>query len=163
MFTPSLILLARAVHILAGVYWAGAMFVFVGILLPALRKEGAGATLVPAMKQLGMRAGIAGLLTILAGIYLFAALHGQDESVGGKVLGIGGAAAILAFLIALFVNMPAGRKLAKLHAAPAVDAKDRERMAAALQSRVHLGARLIAGLLAVAVLCMAVFRYASLL
>ena len=139
------------------------MFVFVGILLPALRKEGAGATLAPVMKQLGMRSGIAGLLTILAGIYLFAALHAQDESTGGKVLGIGAVAALLAFLIALFVNMPAGRRLAKLNSALAADAKDRERVAAALQSRVRLGAHLIAALLAVAVLCMGVFRYASLL
>lgn len=161
MFSPTLIVIARAVHILAGVYWAGGMFVFAGILLPALRKEGAGAALVPVMKQLGMRTGIAGLLTILAGIYLFAALHAQDDSAGGKVLGLGASAAILAFLIALFVNMPAGRKLARLHASPA--AKDQERVAAALQSRVRLGAGLIAGLLGIAVLCMAVFRYASLL
>ncbi|HEV2112196.1 MAG TPA: hypothetical protein VGT99_12635 [Gammaproteobacteria bacterium] len=159
MFSPTLILVARAIHILAGVYWAGAMFVFAGSLLPAMRK-GAPA-LVPVMKQIGMRTGIAGLLTVLAGIYLFAALHSQDESLGGKLLGIGAVAAVLAFLIALLVNMPAGRKLAKLHASP--PAKDQERVAAALQARVVLGARLIAGLLGIAVLCMAVFRYASLL
>jgi len=161
MFSPSLIVLARAIHILAGVYWAGAMFVFAGSLLPAMRNG--GPALVPVLKSIGMRSGIAGLLTILAGIYLYAALHSPDESLGGKVLGIGAAAAILAFLIALLVNMPAGRKLAKLHASPAADAKNQERMAAALQFRVRLGARLIAGLLGIAVLCMAVFRYASLL
>jgi hypothetical protein len=161
MFSPTLIVLARAIHILAGVYWAGAMFVFAGSLLPAIRNG--GPTLVPVMKQLGMRTGIAGLLTIFAGLYLFAGLHAHDDSAGGKVLGIGAAAALLAFLIALFVNMPAGRKLAKLHASPAADAKDQERVAAALQSRVRVGARLIAGLLGIAVLCMAVFRYVGLL
>lgn len=161
MFSPTLIVLARAIHILAGVYWAGAMFVFAGSLLPATRNG--GPALVPLMKNLGMRSGIAGLLTILAGIYLFAALHAQDDSAGGKVLGIGAAAAVLAFLIALFVNMPAGRKLAKLRTSPAADVKDQERVAAALQQRVRVGAHLIAGLLGVAVLCMAVFRYASLL
>jgi len=162
MFSPSLIVLARAIHILAGVYWAGAMFVFAGSLLPAMR-NGGGPALVPVMKQIGMRTGIAGILTILAGLYLFAGLHANDDSAGGKVLGIGAAAAILAFLVALFVNMPAGRKLAKLHANSPADAKDQERVAAVLQSRVRLGARLIAALLGIAVLCMAVFRYASLL
>lgn len=161
MFTPSLIVLARAVHILAGVFWAGSMFVISGTLLPAMRAN--GPVLVPMMKRLGMLSGIAGLLTILAGIYLFAALHGQDESTGGKVLGIGAIAAILAFVIALFVNMPAGRKLAKLYATPMADAKDQERMLSTLQFRIRLGVRLISGLLGVAVLCMAVFRYASLL
>ena len=162
MFSPTLVVLARAIHVLAGVYWAGAMFVFAGSLLPAMRNGGAPA-LVPVLKQIGMRTGIAGLLTILAGIYLFAALHAQDESIGGKILGLGAAAAILAFLVALFVNMPAGRKLAKLHANPPTDAKDQERVAAALQSRVRIGAGLIAALLGIAVLCMGVFRYAGLL
>lgn len=160
MFTPTLILLARAIHILAGVYWAGAMFVMAGSLLPALRNNnGAGPALVPVMKGIGMRTGIAGLLTILAGSYLFAALHAHDDSAGGMVLNIGAIAAVLAFLIALFVNMPTGRKLAQLHANPPADTK----VVAALQSRVSLGIRLIAGLLGITVLCMAVFRYASLL
>src|SRR5215469_8048789 len=102
MFSPTLILIARAIHIGAGVYWAGAMFVFVGSLLPAMR-SGGGPALVPVMKQIGMRTGIAALFTILAGMYLYAALHSDDESVGGKVLGIGAACAVLAFLIALVV------------------------------------------------------------
>ena len=160
MFSPTLILLARAIHILAGIYWAGAMFVMAGSLLPALRNNnGAGPALVPVMKGIGMRSGIAALISIIAGFYLFAGLHAQDQSTGGKVLGIGAAAAILAFLVALFVNMPSGRKLAQLHANPPADAK----LVAALQSRVSLGTRLIAGLMGITVLCMAVFRYASLL
>lgn len=162
MFSPTLIVLARAIHILAGVYWAGAMFVFVGSLLPAMR-SGGGPALVPVMKGIGMRTGIAAILTILAGIYLFAGLHAHDDSTGSKVLGIGATAAILAFIVAFFVNMPAGRKLAKLNANPPADPQQRAQQAAALQSRVTLGARLIAGLLGIAVLCMAVFRYAALI
>ena len=163
MFSPTLILVARAIHILAGVYWAGAMFVLAGNLLPALRKEGVGPVLVPVMKNLGMRSGAAGLVTILAGMYLYAGLHAHDDSMGGKVLGFGAAAAILAFLIAVLVNMPAGRKLAKLHAEPATDAAQRARLVASLQMRVSIGIRLITALLGIAVLCMAVFRYAGLL
>lgn len=162
MFSPTLIVLARAIHILAGVYWAGAMFVFVGSLLPAMR-SGGGPALVPVMKSIGMRSGIAAILTILAGIYLMAGLHAHDDSTGGKVLGIGAAAAILAFIVAFFVNMPAGRKLAQLNANPPADPQQRTQQAAALQSRITLGARLIAGLIGIAVLCMAVFRYASLI
>ncbi len=158
MFSPTLILVARAIHILAGVYWAGAMFVFAGSLLPAMR-SGGGQALVPVMKSIGMRTGIAGLLTILAGSYLFAALHAHDDSTGGIVLNIGAIAAVLAFLIALLVNMPSGRKLAKLNATPPADPQ----LMAALQRRITLGVRLIAGLLGITVLCMAVFRYAALI
>lgn len=162
MFSPTLILLARAIHILAGVYWAGSMFVMVGNLLPAMR-NGAGPALVPVMKSIGMRSGIAALLTIFAGFYLYAALHGEDKSAGAQVLTIGAIAAIFAFLVGVVVNMPAGRKLAQLNANPPADPQQRARQAAALQSRVTLGTRVIGVLMGVAVLCMAVFRYASLL
>jgi len=162
MFSPSLILLARAIHILAGVYWAGAMFVLVGSLLPAMR-SGGGPALSPVMKSLGMRSGAAALLSIFAGLYLFAGLHAHDDSAGGKVLGIGAAAGILAFLVGVLVNMPASRKLAQLSANPPADPQQRAQQAAALQSRVTLGTRLIALLMFVAVLCMAVFRYAALI
>ena len=164
MFSPTLILLARAIHILAGVYWAGSMFVMAGHLLPALRNNtGAGPALVPVMKGIGMRSGIAALITIFAGFYLFAALHGEDKSAGAQVLTTGAIAAILALIIGFAVNMPAGRKLGQLNANPPADPQQRAQQAAALQSRITVGTRLIALLMFVAVLCMAVFRYAALL
>lgn len=162
MFSPTLILVARAIHILAGVYWAGAMFVLAGSMLPAMR-NGGGPALAPVMKSIGMRSGIAALISIFAGFYLFAGLHAHDDSTGGKVLGIGATAGILAFLVGVVVNMPAGRKLVQLNANPPADPQQRAQQTAALQSRIVLGARLIAFLMGVAVLCMAVFRYASLL
>lgn len=163
MFSPTLILIARAIHILSGVYWAGSMFVMAGTLLPAMRNPGAGPVLGPVMKGLGMRVGVAAILTILAGLYLMAALHPHDSSPSGIVLGVGAAAAILAFLVALFISMPSGRKLTALLAAKDLAADEKNRQMAALQGRMALGARLMAGLLGLAVLCMAVFRYAGLL
>lgn len=163
MFSPTLILIARAIHILSGVYWAGSIFVTAGTLLPAMRNPGAGPVLGPVMKTLGMRIGVAAILTILAGLYLMAALHPHDSSPSGIVLGVGAAAAILAFLVALFISMPSGRKLAALLAAKDLAADEKNRQMAALQGRVALAARLMAGFLGLAVLCMAVFRYAGLL
>ena len=159
MFSPTLILLARAVHILAGIYWAGAVFITVGSLMRAAPAIGPG--LVPVMKQIGQRSGIAALLTLIAGLYLFAALHAQDDSVGAKVLGVGAAAALLAFVVGLAVNKPAGGKLVRLQASPPADAAERQRLVAALQSRIRLGTRLVAALVGISVLCMAVFRYAG--
>jgi len=163
MFSPTLILIARAIHILSGVYWAGSIFVVAGTLLPAMRNPGAGPVLGPVMKGLGMRVGIAALLTIFAGLYLMAALHPHDSSPSGIVLGVGAAAAVLAFLVALVISMPSGRKLAALLAAKDLAAEEKNRQMAVLQGRVALAARLMAGLLGIAVLCMAVFRYAGLL
>ena len=163
MFSPTLILIARAIHIFSGVYWAGSIFVVAGTLLPAMRNPGAGPVLGPVMKSLGMRVGIAALLTILAGLYLMAALHPHDNSPSGIVLGVGAAAALLAFLVALAVSMPSGRKLAALLAAKDLGAEEKNRQMAVLQGRVVLAARAMAGLLGLTVLCMAAFRYAGLL
>ncbi|HEU5399095.1 MAG TPA: hypothetical protein VFV77_07420, partial [Gammaproteobacteria bacterium] len=86
-----------------------------------------------------------------------------DNSPSGIVLGVGAAAAILAFLVALAVSMPSGRKLATLLATKDLAADEKNRQMTALQRRVALAARVMAGLLGLTVLCMAVFRYAGLL
>ncbi len=80
------------------------------------------------------------------------------------VLKSGAAAALLALAIGLLVARPAGQKLAKLHEGRmdgAVPAPNAARQLAALRMRAAVSSRLAAGLLGVAVLAMAVFRYAS--
>jgi uncharacterized membrane protein len=134
MSSALLILLARAVHILGGVTWAGSVFVMTSAILPfAARQgnEGFGQWVRPIGRKVGPAAGIAAILTILSGIYMMAVLHPQDRSVGGIVLISGATAALLSFVSGFFTRGSA------------------------------VGARITAALLGLAVLAMAVFRYAA--
>ena len=134
MSSPLLILLARAVHILGGVSWAGAVFMMTSTILPLAAKhgnEGFGQWVQPIGRKVGPAAGIAAILTILSGIYMMAVLHPHDRSIGGIVLMSGAAAAVLSFLSGFFTRGSA------------------------------VGARVTAALLGLAVLAMAVFRYAA--
>jgi len=129
------ILLARAVHILSGVSWAGSVFMMTSAILPLAARpgnEGFGQWVPAIGRKVGPAAGIAAVLTILSGIYLMAVLHPHDRSVGGIVLISGAVAALLSFVSGFFLR---GRSIA--------------------------GARVTAGLLGLAVLAMALFRYVS--
>ncbi|MBR0344355.1 MAG: hypothetical protein IJI03_03730, partial [Rudaea sp.] len=89
MLQIDLIVRARAIHVIAGVAWAGATFMLASVIVPiALRHgaEGAGRWMGLAARRAGMSSMIAALLTVLSGIYLFAVLHAQDASAGGFVL-----------------------------------------------------------------------------
>jgi len=134
MSSALLILLARAVHILGGVSWAGAVFMMTSTILPLAAKpgnEGFGQWVQPIGRKVGPAAGIAAILTILSGIYMMAVLHPNDRSIGGIVLISGATAAVLSFLSGFFTRGSA------------------------------VGARVTAALLGLAVLAMAVFRYAA--
>jgi uncharacterized membrane protein len=161
------IVLARAIHVMAGVAWAGAAFILALVIVPLIARhgaEGAGRRLGLVARRSGMLSGVAALLTVLSGIYLFVALHPHDRSAGGLILMSGAAAALLSMAVGALVGRPAGQRLAKLHdarpdgAAPSPEAI---REQARLRARATLSARVAAGLLGLAVLAMAVFRYAS--
>lgn len=135
MSSALLILLARAVHILGGVAWAGSVFMMTSTILPLATRhgnEGFGQWLQPIGRKVGPAAGIAAVLTILSGIYMMAVLHPHDRSVGGIVLISGAVAALLSFVSGFFLR---GHSVA--------------------------GARVTAALLGLAVLAMATFRYAA--
>lgn len=167
MFNVELIALARAIHVMAGVAWAGAMFVLAGVIMPIAighAAEGAGRWTGMISRRLGMMSAISALFTILSGIYLFAVLHAHDSSAGGLVLKTGALAAVLSFVVGVVVGRPAGLQLAKLAeqksstAGPAPEVQER---LSALRKRAIWSSRLTAGLLGIAVLSMAVFRYAQ--
>jgi len=167
MFHIDLIVLARAVHVIAGVAWAGAIFMLASVIMPiAVRHsaEGAGRWMGLVARRAGMSSMIAALLTVLSGIYLFAALHAQDASTGGFVLKTGALAAILSAGVGILLGRPAGAELGRLQQtlAPGVAPdQDTLRRIDVLRRRQVLGARLAAGLLGFAVLAMATFRYAT--
>lgn len=167
MFHIDLIVLARAIHVIAGVAWAGATFMLASIIMPiAVRHgaEGAGRWMGLVARRVGLSSMIAALLTVLSGIYLFAALHSQDASADGLVLKTGGVAALLSIGVGVLVGRPAGIELGRLQQTlspgTAPDA-DTQRRIDALRRRQVIGVRLAAVLIGVAVLAMATFRYAA--
>lgn len=163
----SFIVLARAIHVMAGVAWAGSTFVMAGVVIPLMSKhgaEGAGRWLSLVAGRAGRASMVTALLTVLSGIYLFATLHPHDDSASGLVLKAGAVASLLALALGLLVGRPAGLGMARLQQQlPAGTPPTAEllRQIAALRLRATLSARFAAGLLGAGVLAMAVFRYAA--
>ena len=165
MLTTSLLVLARALHVFGGVVWAGATFVLALAIIPIAQRDadsGGGRWMAAIAQRVGPASGIAAILTILSGIYLFATLHPHDTSASGVVLQIGAGAAILSMLVSVFISRPAGQRLGKLQGERASQKSSDPELAsrlAALRKRVMSSVRLASALLAVAILAMGVFRY----
>ena len=165
MSNIELIVLARAVHVMAGVTWAGATFLLGAVIMPIAARygaEGAGRWTGMIARRVGPLSGISALLTVLSGIYLFAALHPNDSSAGGLVLKAGAIAALLSLAIGFLVGRPIGLKLAKLseqNSPAAAPSPDLLQQMSGLRRRAALSSRLTAAFLGIAVLSMAVFRY----
>lgn len=160
-----LILLARTVHILGGILWAGAVFMMTAVVFPIITKhgtEGAGRWMGMIGRKVGPASGIAALLTIVSGIYLMAVLHPHDTSLNGIVLMTGAVAALLSFVVGFFIGRPAGLKLSALSEQQAKSGAPSAELAeqvAALSRRSAVSAKFTAALLGLAVLAMALFRY----
>ena len=89
MTTVALILLARTLHILGGVIWAGSTFLLTWVIFPIGAQhaaEGAGRWVGMIARKAGPVSGIAAMLTVLSGIYLMLVIHPGDRSAGGLVL-----------------------------------------------------------------------------
>jgi uncharacterized membrane protein len=162
-----LILLARAIHIMAGVTWAGATFMLAGVIVPMGMRhgpEGAGRWIGMIVRRMGPISGISAVLTVLSGMYLFMTLHSHDSSTGGLILSTGAVAALLSLGVGLLVGRPTGLKLAQLAGQidPAAPPPPSElQRISSLQTRAMLSSRVTAALLGIAVLSMALFRYAQ--
>jgi len=162
-----LIVLARVVHVMAGVIWAGATIVLAAVIVPIAARhgtEGAGRWTAMVAGRVGPLSGISALLTVLSGSYLFATLHSNDSSAAGFVLKVGAVAAFLSLAVGFLIGRPTGQKLARLSeqqslaAAPSADVL---RRMSGLRLRAELSSRFTAALLGLAVLAMAGFRYAQ--
>jgi uncharacterized membrane protein len=163
MTTVVLILLARALHVLGGVIWAGSTFLLTWVIFPIGARhaaEGAGRWVGMIARKAGPMSGISALLTILSGIYLMLVIHPGDRSTGGLVLQAGAVAAVLSFFVGFFFGRPAGQKLLQLteqqsSTPSAAELAQRE----GLRKRAAVSSVTTATLLALAVLAMATFRY----
>lgn len=121
MSDQTITLLLRLVHILAGIFWVGAIFLIAGFLLPTLRATGReGGRFIQHLMQkrrLPIFLAIAMLLTVLSGFTLYgrmvSATHGAWAGTRpGIAYGVGGLAAILGALVGMLVSGSAARRMA---------------------------------------------------
>lgn len=168
----AVILALRAVHIVSGVFWAGSVG-FVNVLLgPSLMAAGAAGGRV--MRELRQRRYLEILtmvstLAILSGVALLwldsGGLAGSWlRAPIGLALSIGGAAAILAFLLGIFTIRPLVLRMDRLEgeltaaSTEALRSSHHARLSALRQILARRG-RLAATFLVVAVSAMALARY----
>ena len=166
------VLILRVVHILLGVFWAGAVFTVALFIQPAIAASGPeGGKVMGALvkrRLLDIVPGAA-LGTILSGLWLYSRDSSgfQGEWMGsrmGMALGTGAVLALVGFVIGVFVMRASTLKAMALgqSAAQLTDAAAREAamgQVQVLRRRAALAGRTVAVLLAVTVLTMAVARY----
>jgi uncharacterized membrane protein len=167
---PILILL-RVVHVVGGVFWAGAILFVVHFLEPAVRDAGPdGAKVMQSLRKrryLEVVPTVAAL-TLLSGFALywrtFGRLHPGPGASGPEVaLGLGGFASLVAFVIGVTLLRPSALRIGALGAELA-QAPPERRVALGeeigrLRLRMRKSGRWVAVLLSVAILSMAVGRY----
>lgn len=165
-----LTIVLRAVHIGGGVLWAGATFTLAAFIEPTAASAGPEGSRF--LQRLAGRYSpavtVAGLLTVVAGIWLFSIDSGgfQPAFMGsalGVTLSIGGLCGLLAAVVGFGVS---GRSAARLQAVSrAIQGQaggmtpEQTAQLQAIQRRLRNAGRLAALLLGVAVVCMATARY----
>ena len=161
----------RLIHILAGVFWVGAMVFVTVFLIPAIRETGpdGGKVMAALTRRRFMQVmPVIALLTILSGLHLLGKVSngfevGYLRSGPGHAYGIGGGLAILAFIIGIAVTRPAMIKAVKLaESAASADDDERAVIMAKAQAMRARGARagvIVAWLLVLSTIGMAVGRY----
>jgi len=161
----------RLLHILLGVFWAGTMIFNSVFLFPAVRDAGPdGAKVAAGLARRGFLAimPIVAGLNILSGLWLFWRVSGGFQpsfmhSATGMTFGLGGAAAIAAFVIAVSVVRPAMQRAGVLaEGAARAPAAERDAQLAAAQGlrlRAASAGQVVSVLLVLAVGAMALARY----
>jgi hypothetical protein len=165
------IILLRLLHVVSGVFWAGAVFFIASYLIPSVRDAGPdGAKVMQALQRRHVLEIIpaAAVLTILTGFMMYwrdAAGQAQwFRTPMAVTLGLGAVSAILGFVIGVLVmrasTIRAGVLAGSLGTLPQGPEKDaRAAEVQRLRMRAASSARWVAALLGVAVACMAVARY----
>ena len=167
-----LILILRVVHILMGVFWAGAVFMVALFIQPAIAASGPeGGKVMGALvkRRLLEIVPVAAVGAILSGLWLYwlDSSGFEAEWMGspmGIALGTGAVLALVGFLIGMLVMRASTLKAMALgqSAAQLTDAAQRDVVMGqvqALRRRAALAGRTVAVLLALVVLAMASARY----
>jgi uncharacterized membrane protein len=160
----------RLVHIVAGVVWVGSAVFAALFVFPTAGAVGAdGRRFLERLRQrMGPAMGIAMLLTVIPGFIMYGRLSAGFNrtwvtSRPGLALGAGAVATLLAVVVGIASNAPAGAQIARLRRGletqggtptPAQAAQ-----LATLQARIERGSQAAAVLLLIAAGAMAVARY----
>ena len=169
--SPGLLLVVRALHIVAGALWVGGIVALSLFVAPSIMASGPAGGAV--MKQLietrkfplymmGMA-----ILTVLSGFGLFwSDAHGNEtftHSPFGRAISIGAALAIVALVLGMTVGAPSAKRLGALAAQAQARGGAPDPAAAAemqrLQRKMQIVTRLAAALILLAVIAMASARY----
>lgn len=109
------VVVLRLFHIVAGVFWAGAYLTLVRFFVPSVRsgEPEEGRIMGRLMPRLGPAMGGAATLTVISGVLLFWRDFGSADSVSAPMIsfGIGGLAAIIAWILVILMFTPLGRRL----------------------------------------------------
>ena len=170
MSSPILVILLRIIHILAGIFWLGGIWVVAGFILPSIRAVGpAGGPVMKELTQvrkLPLRLLIAAWVTVLSGLALYMRAGGLAggawyASSMGRILGVGGALGLVVVLMGTFVNLPTARRMGAVSAQIQASGSTPELQAELqrLQARLTTLTNVAAALLAVTALAMAIARY----
>lgn len=164
--------LLRALHIVIGVFWVGAVLLLSMFVTPSVRAAGPAAG--PVMQQLMVVRALprwlmaAAMLTLLSGLGLYWRDSGGFQSAWlgsgpGKTFGLGGVLGILAAVVGMAVNAPTARKMtelaARLQGAGRAPTAEEQAMLAGYQSRLARASNVTTVLLILATIMMAVARY----
>lgn len=166
------LLVLRLVHVLGGIFWVGSGVFASFFLMPALAGVGPAAGAVMGglqQRRLFVFMPTVAVLTILAGLRLMWLTSGgfapaYFSSPQGSAYALGGAASIVAFLLALLIGRPSGVRIGALSAqlAATTDDASRTRTVAELD-RVRLRSGIVGWvttwLLIFSAAAMAVARY----
>ena len=166
-----MLIILRLLHIVGGVLWVGMFFLMMIFIMPAIQEAGpAGGTIVQGLqrRKLLVVMPVTAIVTLLSGLWLFWVVsRGFDptymRSPMGRMLGVGAASAIIAFVVGIAIYRPAMMRAAAL-AEQLSKASEAERTAgtselARLRARTKLSGHAILGLLFLAVAAMSVARY----
>lgn len=166
-----LLVILRAVHILTGVFWAGAVFTVVRFVSPAIGDAGPeGAKVMGALVKRGFLNVVPGaaVLTILSGLWMFwidsSGFSGPwMSSHMGMALALGAVFALVGLGFGVFgmrasvlKAMALGQSLAQL---PEAAREGTMAQIQALRARAAAAGKIVAGLLGAAVALMAIARY----
>ena len=167
-----LFLLARFIHVVCGVLWAGSLLFFAFMLTPAIRATGpsGGAVIQHLMRNQKLQPFLITLmlLTVLSGLTLYrldmVAFGPAWVHTGpGRTFAAGAAFAILGVIIGLSVNAPAAGKLGAIsgpiQAAGRQPTAEEAAQIGRLQARIARGGMITTVLILLAVTCMGVARY----